>query len=102
MTNRERLISLLGFAPPPNSAEGALLDAGIAEADTYTASNINSIKRCAIEVMNIIITTADTGNDGPGFQTKYDRPSILARIKQIQAELDPATSGPTITGKQVW
>ena len=48
MTNKERLISLLGFAPPTNSAEGALLDAGITEGDAYVAGNLDPLKKCAI------------------------------------------------------
>jgi hypothetical protein len=35
MTNKERLISLLGFAPENNSLEGELLDFDIAPGDTY-------------------------------------------------------------------
>ena len=102
MTNQERLISLLGFAPPPNAAEGALLDNGVTGTDVYEPSLSSSIKKAAIEVMNVIITTADTGNAQTGFQIKYDRQSILQRIKQLQDELDLDDAQPKIKGIRPW
>ena len=51
MTNKERLISLLGFAPSQDSVEGALLDYGIEGAETYNGSNIKEIKTAAIGVL---------------------------------------------------
>lgn len=102
MTNQERLISLLGFAPPPNSAEGALLDYGVDGTGQYDPSLSTAIKKAAIEVMNVIITTGDTGNAQTGFQLKYDRPSILQRIKQLQDELDVDDAQPKIKGIRPW
>lgn len=100
MTNKERLISLLGFAPPKNSAEGALQDLGLGDADTYIVGNLVTVKKAAIEVMNIIITTADTGNNEVGWTAKYDRPSILKRIAQLEDEI--TDTHPTIKGIQPW
>lgn len=102
MTNRERLISLLGFEPPKNSAEGALLDFGIVDSDVYTASSMDSIKRAAIEVMKVLLTTADTGNAQTGFQIKYDRAAIEKRINQLEDELNVTDTRPTIKGIQPW
>lgn len=102
MTNRERLISLLGFEPPKNSAEGALLDFGIDGEGSYAAANIDSIKKAAIEVMKVLLTTADTGNAVTGFTIKYDRAAIEKRIKQLEDELEVTDSQPTIKGIHPW
>lgn len=102
MTNKERLISLIGFSPAENAAEGALLDLGLLSTDTYdTASNLN-IKKAAIEVMKALITTADTSNAQTGFAIKYDRASILKLIAQFEQEVGDTTSLPTITGISPW
>ncbi len=102
MTNKERLISLIGFAPAPNSAEGALLDQGLDPALDYDSSDINTVKKAAIEVMTALITTADTGNGEVGFQIKYDRPSILKLIEQFKEDVGVTVSNRTITGIQPW
>lgn len=102
MTNKERLISLLGFAPPPNSAEAALIDIGLGETDTYIVGNLDSVKRAAIEVMKVLLTTADTGNAQTGFSIKYDRAAIEKRIAQLEDELDVVIDKPTIKGIHPW
>lgn len=102
MTNKERLISLLGFEPPKNSAEGALLDFGLVEAGTYDSSSIDSIKKAAIEVMKVLLTTADTSNAQVGFSIKYDRSAIEKRIKQLEDELEVTDGRPTIKGIHPW
>ncbi len=95
MTNKERLISLLGFEPPKNAAEAAMIDAGITEAATYTAPALVSVKTAAIEVMKVILTTADTTNSLTGFSQKYDRDAIRKRISELEEEL-LITIGPSI------
>ncbi len=102
MTNKERLISLLGFAPPSNSAEAALIDIGLTETDTYIVGNLDSVKRAAIEVMKVLLTTADTGNAQTGFSIKYDRAAIEKRIAQLEDELDVVVDKPTIKGIHPW
>lgn len=102
MTNKERLISLLGFAPPPNSAEAALIDIGLTETDSYVVGNLDSVKRAAIEVMKVLLTTADTGNAQTGFSIKYDRAAIEKRIAQLEDELDVVVDKPTIKGIHPW
>lgn len=103
MTNLDRLKSLLGFAPPDNSAEGALLDAGINPVTVYDPLSSIDIKKVAIQVMEVILTTADITNGQVGFSTKYDRNAILARIKMIKEELGIVDETvPTIRGIHVW
>lgn len=102
MTNKERLISLLGFAPPQNSAEAALIDIGLTESDPYVVGNLDSVKRAAIEVMKVLLTTADTGNAQTGFSIKYDRAAIEKRIAQLEDELDVVVDKPTIKGIHPW
>jgi hypothetical protein len=103
MTNKERLISLLGFAPPVNSAEGALLDAGIDGSSIYTASLSSAIKKVAIQVMELLLSTADTNNGQVGFNINYDRTAIIARIKMIKGELCISDDSlATIKGVSPW
>lgn len=101
MTNKERLISLLGFSPPANSAEGALLDAGITDAGTYSSANSTAIKTVAIEVMKVLLTTANTTNELTGFSITYDRDALMKRIAQLEEELGLAAVS-TIKGVKVW
>lgn len=103
MTNKERLISLLGFAPPVNSAEAAMIDQGIVPSDVYTLSVSVPIKMAAIYIMEVLLTTADTGDATSGFQIKYDRGAVLKRINLLKGELGLIDdSYPTITSKSVW
>lgn len=102
MTNQERLISLLGFNPPVNAAEAALLDVGVDKAANYTSDQLIPIKTAAVEIMKVLITTADTGNGVVGWTAKYDRPSILKRIEQLEGEINGVPAGPTIRGLQPW
>lgn len=87
MTNKERLLAYIGFQPQDNVAEAALLDAGIDGSADYDVSLSDRIKRCAIEVMEVVITTADTGSSMTGWTAKFDRPSILKRIATMKADL---------------
>lgn len=102
MTNRDRLISLLGFEPPKNSAEGALLDLGITDTSDYVVGTLDNIKKAAIEVMKVLLTTADTSNGEVGFAVKYDRAAIEKRITQLEDELDVTDSRQTIKGIHPW
>lgn len=104
MTNRERLISLLGFAPDKNSVDGALIDADITGADNYTGSNSDELKTLAISILELLLSTPDiTNTDGSGFvhATKYDRTAILKRIDLLKEELG-LFAGPVITAPKVW
>lgn len=87
MTNKERLISLIGFSPAINAAEGALLDNALDPTALYVPANINTVKKSAIEVMSALITTADTGNSITGFNSKYDRAAILKLIDQFKDDI---------------
>jgi hypothetical protein len=102
MTNKERLISLLGFAPADNSLEGELLDFGIVPTGTYDPANSVVLKKAAIKIMELLLTTADTTNENQ-YAIKYDRVAVLARIKLLKRELGIVDGSiPTITGKSVW
>jgi hypothetical protein len=102
MTNKERLISLLGFAPSDNSIEGELADWNLTSSATYSSADKDTLKKAAIRIMELLLTTADTTNEN-GYAIKYDREAVLARIKLLKDELEPIEEKvPTITGKQVW
>jgi len=107
MTNKERFISLLGFAPSFDSVDGALIDAGILGTSPYDGTNVIALKKAAIELLQLLLTTADVsdGNATAGFvhSVKYDRVAILARIKLLKGELGVTDESlPTINTKAVW
>ena len=102
MTNKEYIISMLGFAAPANSVEAAMIDAGILEASTYVFANSVSLKLAAINVMRVLLTTANTSNSITGFSVTYDRASIFKRIALLEEELGISTALPTITSRNVW
>jgi hypothetical protein len=52
-------------------------------------------------VMKVILTTADTGNSVTGFNSRYDRASILKLIGQYESELG-LNGVPTIKAVAVW
>ena len=103
MTNKERLISLLGFAPPDqNSIDGTLIDLGIDGVATYDASQSVLLKKAAIQEMELLLTTADTQNENQ-YLIKWDRDAVLARIKLLKGELGLIDeSQPYITSRPVW
>ena len=102
MTNKQRLISLLGFAPSQDSVEGALLDLGIEGEETYNGTNVKLLKKAAIGILELLLTTADTTQGDPSFAIKYDRAAVLKRIDLLKGELDLLDSVPTIKAIHVW
>lgn len=103
MTNTDRLLSLIGFAPNANSMEGVLIDMGIDGTAVYDASLSSSLKQAAIQIMELLLTTPDKTNTD-GYTIKFDRKSVLARINQLKGELglldDPSL--PYVTSRPVW
>jgi len=102
MTNKDRLISLVGFAPNPNAVDGALLDAGITGSDAYIADNTVALKKCAIQLMELLLTTANTSffNGATSAGVNYDRATLLKRIQALRRELGLEDFyGPTIIDK---
>ena len=97
MTNRERLISLLGFTPTDDAVTGALIDAGISEGARYEATASKMLKQCAIELLRLLLSTPDTTNEN-GFSQRYDRAAIERRI----VELSGTAGRPTISSSKVW
>jgi hypothetical protein len=103
VTNKERVISLLGFAPAnDNAIEGALIDLGIDGALTYDALNTVLIKKAAIQVMQLLLTTADTHNEND-YRITFDRDAVIARIKLLKGEIGEIDeSQPFVTSRSVW
>lgn len=106
MTNKDRIISLLGFLPAEdNSIEGALLDNGLTGTDAYDATKSIQVKTAALGVLELLLTTADTSQtaDITVSSTKYDRNAVLARIKLLKGELGITDDSlPYVTSKKVW
>lgn len=94
MTNTEKIISLIGFAPDSNSLEGALMDCNIVGYENYQVVNLPALKLAAIALIDKLISTPDTSNPVSGMSIRYDRPSMLA-IRKLLAT-------PTLTSKHLW
>lgn len=103
MTNKERLISLLGFAPDNNALDGTLLDAGIISSDSYVVGNIQALKKCAIELLELLLSTANTSffNGATTASINYDRAMILKRIQIFKSELGIYDISATTTARAV-
>jgi len=103
MTNKERLISLLGFAPDnDNAIEGAMIDLSIDPMQTYDGSNQVLLKKAAIQIMELLLTTADTQNEND-YRITFDREAVLARIQLLKGEIGLIDdSKPYITSPKVW
>lgn len=103
MTNSERTISLIGFAPADkNALIGALTDRGVDAAGLYDGTNKNALKSAAIEIMELLLTTADIKNEN-GYSITFDRNAVLSRINQFKNELGLVdTALPYITSRSVW
>ena len=103
MTNKDRLISLIGFTPSnSNTLDGALIDLGLVGTNLYTVQSTISVKKAAIQVIQVILSTPDTNDQN--FSIKYDRGALLkllATLKDEVGERDPLLI-PTITVKRVW
>ena len=105
MTNKEYLISQLGFTPSnQNAIEGALIDAEITAGDSYNSSNRVLIKTAALDVLRILLSTADTeqGTDETRQSVKFDREAVTRRIRDLELELGITSGVPRVKGVQVW
>lgn len=104
MTNKERLISLIGFAAKDDAIEGELIDQGVTGSDSYNGSKLTELKTGALNLLKLIISTPDVEDDnGTGFttSTKFDRSAVLERIKQLEDELGLSV-GSSIEAKPMW
>ncbi len=100
MTNQERLISLVGFSPDSKAVEGALTDAELNAGDTYSALNLVTIKKAAIGLLELLLSTPDTGNE-TGYYIKYDRNAILKRLDYLKSDLG-LLKGSKIEAIRLW
>lgn len=103
MTNKERVLSLIGFTPSNvNSIDGELVDLGLSSSGTYSLASSLQVKKCAIAVMKLLLTTPDTNNEN-GYVIKYDRSAVQVRIKELEDEVNGKVSDrPTISSPKVW
>lgn len=104
MTNKDRVESLIGFKPGnDNAIMGALADRGLTTTDIYDPANGILVKRATIEVMNILLTTANTSDGADSWSVTYDRNAVLARIKSLSGEIgDTDGTLPVIRAVHRW
>jgi hypothetical protein len=86
MTNRERLIALLGFSPNKDAVTAVLIDSGIADSGDYVPASLVALKKCAIPLMQLLLTTPDMTNE-TGFVIRYDREALLKVLAQYKADV---------------
>ena len=103
MTNKEALISVLQVSVSDNVLEKALLDSGITSGSTYTAADAENIDKCAIPILQSLLSQPNTSEGG--YSISFDRNAVQARIKMLATKydltdyLDPV---PTISSKAIW
>jgi hypothetical protein len=105
MTNTERLIALLGFQADPVAIEAALLDNSITGSDDYEAANLIPIKKAAIALIEILLSTPDTSNSVTGYSVNYDRGFAEKRLNALRSSAGiaiPGAGNPTIRGVSPW
>jgi hypothetical protein len=107
MTVKDAIISELGFAPGnSNLVDKAILDNTLTGADTYDSAKETGVKKAALQICRVLLTTADvTNSNNAGFvssQIKYDRAAVKARISQLEADLGINVQTPYITSRSVW
>jgi hypothetical protein len=108
MTNKEKLISLIGFAPSNgNVLIGALQDVGLVDTDTYVVgeASLLTIKKAKLQVLRILYSTPDTTTSNAGVvasSIKYDRDNLKKDIESLEVELGLTVAAPYITTRPVW
>lgn len=104
MTNKQRLIGLLGFTPQNNTVDAELIDVDIDGAATYVynAANLIALKKCAINILQVALSMANTNDGLSNFQINW-RPGDLQDYINILKEQVGDTSGrPSIKGVCRW
>ncbi len=101
MTNKERLISFLGFQPDTNASEAALLDINLDGTDYYEAVNYKMVRLAAIQLMEILLTTPNTTNQITGYSITYDRDAVERRLYRLKLEAG-LELGPYIRAINKW
>ncbi|MES2620240.1 MAG: DUF6706 family protein [Bacteroidota bacterium] len=88
MTNKERLLAMLGFSPSPQAINAALIDFQIQGDIVYDGSAYPLIRLAAIRLMEVLITTPNVSNGEAGLSTTYDRGAIERRIASLKSEIN--------------
>jgi hypothetical protein len=107
MTVKEAILAQLGFAPGnQNVIDLAIADNELTGQDTYVSvEHMTSVKSAALQVLRILLSTADTTTSTGGVTTqsiKYDRGAILKRIGELEVDLGLVDERPTINARYVW
>lgn len=93
MTNKAKLLSLIGFAPSnADVVIGALQDVGLTDTDNYvpTDSNLLVMKKAKLQVLRTLYSTADVTTSNSGIVSnsiEYDRNALDKEIKRLEGEL---------------
>lgn len=103
MTNKDYLISLLGYTPTVLMLEGLLLNQGLTGNIVYVETDYLKMKRALHQGLLLLLSTPDIqqGNGETSNSIKYDRKMIHERILMLEKELG-IYRNPTIKGKQPW
>jgi hypothetical protein len=108
VTNKQAIESFLGFGQGNDDQVNIQLAVqGVDPVGTFdltkAAESIVPIEKAALEVMRILLTTADNTNDQPLYTIKWDRVAVLKRIQALEYKYGLVTdSTPTITSVRVW
>jgi hypothetical protein len=83
VTNKERVISLVGFEASDTAIEGALIDNDLTAGSTYEKANAVPVAKAAISVLrSLIVSSVKEG----GYTINYDKDLIVKRIQSLEKE----------------
>jgi len=95
MTNKEALIAALQLSVDDSTLEKVLIDQEVSGSATYSKDNATAIDKCAIEVLQGILSTPDVSEGG--YSVKYDRGAVERRLSYLLDKNDLSnTLKPTI------
>jgi hypothetical protein len=78
MTNKEALIAALQISVEDATLIKALIDLDVDGSETYSKVNATAIDKCAIEVLQGILSMPDVSEGG--YSVKYDRKAVESRL----------------------
>jgi hypothetical protein len=81
MTNKEALIAALQISVEDATLDKVLIDLDVIGSDTYSKDNATAIDKCAIEVLQGLLSMPDVSEGG--YSVKYDRKAVEARLSYL-------------------
>lgn len=104
MTNKEALIAVLEVDVSDNTLEKSLIDNALNGSSTYTLDNAEAIDRCAIPILQVLLSQANISEGG--YSKSFDRAAVQSRLKILATKYGIEEilnqNAPRVTAKSPW